>query len=160
MSVVVDLDEFMPDELAPELPKRARPGSARRMPHQRMRRRPQPDPEPENFYPDLAAFVSGFLAPTYAHEWTKLSSEWRWCSRWWLHTEAVVRLEAMWRAWEALRLDPGTGASTWLLHHADPHLAALSSSSGPFRQCKPGEHAGPPPLVTEDPPPGMFSPAL
>jgi hypothetical protein len=30
----------------------------------------------------------------------------RWCAQWRDHAEAVLRLEALWRAWETLRLDP------------------------------------------------------
>ncbi|MGV0111135.1 DUF4913 domain-containing protein [Arthrobacter sp. CP30] len=32
---------------------------------------------------------------------------------------AVSRLNALWRAWETLRLDPGTGMSDWWRIHAD-----------------------------------------
>jgi len=150
----LDLDAYLAAEAA-ETPRRTRPGASRRPPHRQPRRRGEP--VPVNLYPDVAAWVAGFLAAAYAHEWSKFGNEWRWCSRWWLHVEAVVRLEAMWRAWEVLRLDPGTGASTWLLHHADPGMSALTSTEGPFNRCKPGEHTAPPPLEVEQPPPGMFS---
>ena len=36
-----------------------------------------------------------------------------WCASWWAHPEAVLRLTALWRAWEALRLEPATGMSNW-----------------------------------------------
>lgn len=112
--------------------------------------------EPVTFYPNVAEFVAGFLAPTFAHEWDRMDREWHWCSRWWLHVEAVVRLEALWKAWEVLRLDPGTGASAWLRDHADPCMVALSRPHGAFHRCGPGEHAVYPPLVVELPPAGMF----
>ena len=34
-----------------------------------------------------------------------------WCPEWWLHPEAYVRLDALWRAWEHHRSTPGTGMS-------------------------------------------------
>ena len=108
------------------------------------------------FYPDVAAFVAGFLAPTYAHDWEAMDREFKWCSQWWLHVEAVVRLEAMWRAWEALRLDPALGASTWLLHHGDPGMAALTKPHGTFHRCSPEAHRVWEPLPVIPPPPGMF----
>lgn len=129
---------------------------ARRPPHRVPQRRPKTPPA--NLYPDVAAWVAGFLSPMYARDWDEMDRERRWCSTWWLHTEAVVRLEAMWKAWELLRHDPGSGASTWLLHHADPGLAALTSPAGTFRRCKPGQHRISSPLVLDEPPPGLFGP--
>ncbi|WP_221186477.1 DUF4913 domain-containing protein [Terracoccus luteus] len=38
----------------------------------------------------------------------------------------------MWRAWEALRLDPATGMSVWWRDHADHHMTVLFSPEGPF----------------------------
>jgi hypothetical protein len=147
--ITVDDDQADTDE-----PRRRRPGGSRR-PRPRVRPRGV-QAAPENLYPDVAAWVVDFLAPLYAHEWNEMDREWKWCSRWWLHTEAVVRLEAMWKAWELLRLDPGTGASTWLMQHADPAMAALTSPTGTFRRCKPDQHKAYDPLPLEDPPAGMF----
>ncbi|MEV6216495.1 DUF4913 domain-containing protein [Nocardia sp. NPDC051833] len=58
-----------------------------------------------------------------------------WCPEWWRHTGAVVRLDALWQAWEDLRRGGGFGMSVWLLDHMDPHVRVLLSSSGPFRHC-------------------------
>ena len=148
--ITVDDDQADEDERG-----RRRPGGSRR-PRPRVRPRTAEPVRPENLYPNVAAWVAGFLAPLYAHEWNEMDREWKWCSRWWLHTEAVVRLEAMWKAWELLRLDPGTGASAWLLQHADPAMAALTSPTGTFRRCKPDQHRAYDPLPVEDPPAGMF----
>lgn len=80
-----------------------------------------------------------------------------WCSQWWRHAEALARLDSMWRAWEHLRHDPGTGMSNWLLHHADPHLRVLMDPvAGPFALCKNGVHEGLPPLPHDAPPPDLF----
>ncbi|WP_130865280.1 DUF4913 domain-containing protein [Acidipropionibacterium timonense] len=72
-----------------------------------------------------------------------------WCPTWWRHAEAVYRFDALWRAWESLRINrPDTGIMDWLVQYADPTMAVLLSSSGPFRRCsnerghqepKPGE---------------------
>ena len=59
----------------------------------------------------------------------------RWCAKWWLHAEAVSRIEAIWRAWEALRLDGTLGPSVWWRDHADYHLAVLTAADGPFARC-------------------------
>jgi hypothetical protein len=136
-------------------PRRRRRGVDRRPPLQRMRQRPAAPPT--NFYPDVAAFVTGFLAGVYAHEWSEQDTGWRWCAQWCSHTEALVRLEALWKAWEVLRLDPGTGASTWLRDHADPAMHTLTSPAGPFARCTPVRHTAPPALVTATPPHGLFA---
>lgn len=56
----------------------------------------------------------------------------RWAADWWNNDEATQRIEALWRAWEASRQDPGFGMSTWWLNHADPHMNALLAPDGPF----------------------------
>jgi len=96
----------------------------------------------------VEAFVEGFLS---------LATELRtggpvaWCPKWWAHPQAVMRVSALWRAWETLRLEPGTGMSTWWTLHFDPHMRALvDAERGPFAFCG-REHAdgkpGPLPLV-------------
>ena len=162
----VDLDDGffdLDDSPTPrqEPARRRRPGASRRPQPRRPRYRVPEQAKPESFYPDVAAFVAGFLAPTFAREWHDQDTERRWCSSWWLHTEAIVRLEALWKAWETLRLDPGTGASSWLRDHADPAMAMLTSPVGPFARCKPGRHHALPSLVLDAPPYGLFDhPAL
>lgn len=64
----------------------------------------------------------------------------RWCPRWWGHPLALDRLESLWRAWEALRLDPGTGLSVWYRDHFAPTLADLTGADGPFRKCDANKH--------------------
>ena len=91
--------------------------------------------------------MSGVFAPVFGrHEGAGA----RWCVRWWDHGEAVLRLEALWRSWEALRLDPVLGMSRWLRDYLDPQLAILTSATGPFQSCnthgEEGEHYPPEPL--------------
>lgn len=111
---------------------------------------------PQTFYPNVAEFVAGFLSPVYAREWDKMD-DFHWCSRWWLHVEAVARLEAMWRAWETLRRDPGTGPSVWFRDHCDPAMTALTNPYGTFRRCHPNGHNVWNPLPVEPPPDAMFT---
>ena len=82
-----------------------------------------------------------------------------WCPQWWRHPEAVVRLEALWRAWEYLRKDPTTGMSVWLRDHCDPHMMQLLSADGPFKGCKPKQHSGHPtePLPCDRSPDDWFA---
>ncbi|WP_311380826.1 DUF4913 domain-containing protein [Arthrobacter sp. ISL-28] len=87
-------------------------------------------PEPELFYPDLASFVQDQLAPTSSRNMNGTSTTW--CPTWWRHAEAISRLEALWRAWEFLRLDPSTGMSVWWRDHADHHMGVLLSADGHF----------------------------
>lgn len=125
--------------------------------------RPEPaDDEPTDAPPPLRfatlpAFVAHF-ATWYRREVFD-SYERTWCPQWWRHPEAVVRLEATWRAFEALRGDPATGISVWLRDHADVHMAQLLVPSGPFRGCtaRDGHGTDPlPPLPLTDPPAGWW----
>ncbi|WP_219812347.1 DUF4913 domain-containing protein [Rathayibacter sp. AY1C7] len=56
----------------------------------------------------------------------------RWKAAWWESKEAVQRIEALWRAWEAARRDETDGPSTWWVNHCDPHMNVLLSMDGPF----------------------------
>ena len=60
-----------------------------------------------------------------------------WCPERWRHAEAIARLEAPWRAWEHLRLDPALGMSVWLRDHADHHMAVLLGADGPLKAAPP-----------------------
>ncbi|MGT2427529.1 MULTISPECIES: DUF4913 domain-containing protein [Actinomycetes] len=81
----------------------------------------------------------------------------RWAAQWWNNDEATQRIEALWRAWEASRQDPGPGMSSWWLSHADPHMTALLAPDGPFAatsdENQPGEL-----LPYQQPPAGRFPP--
>lgn len=97
------------------------------------------DDEPsEPYFPDLMTFVRDYLSPMYRRALS--GSATTWCPEWWKHSEAIARLEALWRAWEFLRLDPHTGMSVWFRDHADHHMGVLLSSEGPFKGCKPESH--------------------
>lgn len=96
--------------------------------------------ERKNLYGSVYQFVSDFLAQIYAREVSDRRPSFRWCPQWHHHAEAVARLEACWKAFEVLRVDPGTGSSVWFRDHLDPAMAALTSPEGPFRLCTDHTH--------------------
>jgi hypothetical protein len=109
------------------------------------------------FYPNLAEFVRDTLATTYRRQ-LDVGAGVTWCPQWWRHPEAISRLEALWRAWEFLRLDEDTGMSVWWRDHADHHMPVLLSTDGPFHGCSPdgGHHTKVAPLPCEEPPVTFF----
>lgn len=113
---------------------------------------------PELFYANVAEFVGEKLAPTYRRH-VNPGGGITWCPQWWKHAEAISRLEALWRAWEFLRLEGATGMSVWWRDHADHHMSVLLSADGPFKGCSPedGHRSKLPPLQCEEPPEGLFS---
>ena len=117
---------------------------------------PAADELPPMVYGSTDEFVYEFLR--YAYKRRIDGRTRRWAAEWWQYEEAVMRLEALWRAWEHLRLDPALGMSVWWRDHADHHMAVLFSDAGPFygvdgdeNTCKRGE-----PLPYTAPPPGLF----
>lgn len=113
----------------------------------------------ELVYPNVLAFVEGFLAPKYARNIHRdgISKAMVWCGQWWRHREAVSRLTGLWRAWESLRKDPTTGLTVWWRDYADPTMRALFEEHGTFDGCTPRQHAPKVyPLVTVSPPEGLF----
>ncbi|WP_239647409.1 DUF4913 domain-containing protein [Nocardiopsis baichengensis] len=87
--------------------------------------------QPDLFFASVEEFVREYLAPMYRRKVSARGSR-RWSAQWWRNPEAVARLEALWRAWENLRQDGGTGMSTWWRDHADYHMNALFDPDGPF----------------------------
>jgi len=97
------------------------------------------DQPPELYFPTVLAFVSEHLTPMYRRSVS--GTDRTWCAEWWRHAEAVSRLEALWRSWEYLRLDGNLGISVWMRDHLDHHMAVLLDADGPFKGCKPDQHA-------------------
>lgn len=79
-----------------------------------------------------------------------------WCRQWFRHPEALSRVDALWRAWEHLRLDGKTGMSVWWKDHADPQMAVLLSRKGPFYECDLNRHKEPDPMPCDIAPEGWF----
>ncbi|MFW0872432.1 DUF4913 domain-containing protein [Rhodococcoides corynebacterioides] len=88
------------------------------------------------YYPNAYRFFTEFLAPAYRRKTVDYPAM-RWCPSWFCHPEARARVDALWRAWEYLRLDPATGMSVWWKDHADHHMAKLLSPDGTFKDCTP-----------------------
>ncbi|MGL5859199.1 MAG: DUF4913 domain-containing protein [Angustibacter sp.] len=115
--------------------------------------------DPPLYYRSVDEFVREWLRHVYKR---RVDGRRRvWAADWWRYPEAIARLEALWRAWEHLRLDPATGVSVWWRDHADHHLAVLFDPDGPFagadgdeHQCGRGQ-----PLPYTAPPDGLFPPA-
>ncbi|WP_235532561.1 DUF4913 domain-containing protein [Nocardioides sp. Root140] len=101
-------------------------------------------------FPNVYVFVNDFLSKVYARPVHRQTS-WKWCSHWWDHPEAVSRLEALWKAFEALRQDPGTGGAVWWRDYADPTMAALADPEGTFAECSDTSHEVPPDLPVLQP---------
>lgn len=112
------------------------------------------DAPPPLYYGSVDEFVRDFLVPVFSRQVGDRAAR-RWSAEWWRNPEAIVRLEALWRSWEHLRLDPATGMSVWLRDHADHHLGILWDTDGPFAKstdsARPGE-----PLPYSPPPEGLF----
>lgn len=70
-----------------------------------------------------------------------------WCARWWEHEEALLVLTALWRTWEAARVDTTVGIAKWLTTTAYPLLDRLWAADGTFRQCTDDRHRLPPTLA-------------
>lgn len=111
---------------------------------------------PRLYYGSVDEFVREFVCPMFGRNVGEEGrAEYRWSARWWESAEAITRLEAMWRSWEHLRLDPATGTSVWLRDHADYHLGVLMSPTGPWALSRDTAGRGEP-LPYEAPPEGLF----
>ena len=91
---------------------------------------------PEPLYDAVEPWVDEWFAPTFG---PRLGFD-QWCPQWWEHAEAVVRLEALWRAWELLRLDPALGMATWLRDYLEPQWDVLIAATSPLQGCEPASH--------------------
>ena len=116
-----------------------------------------PPAPPQLYYRSVDEFVRALIIPVFRRN-VGPRAENRWSAGWWESAEAIMRLEAMWRAWEALRNDPATGISHWLRDHADHHMAVLLSPTGPFARSQ-DEAKTTDPLPYTPPPDGLFPPA-
>lgn len=106
------------------------------------RRKGKKDEPPPLVYQTVDEFMTEFLAPTIRRRLNGQTLTW--CPRWWAHPEVLISVNALWRSWEHLRLDPATGMSTWLLHHCWPHLREImNAEDGPLSRCNivDGHHA-------------------
>ena len=63
---------------------------------------------PELYYGSVDEFVRELLIKTYRRRIDGRGSGRVWSAEWWRSAEAISRLDALWRAWENLRLDGDT----------------------------------------------------
>jgi len=103
-------------------------------------------------YPSLEAWVVNHFSRVYVRP---LGGVHRWCAQWWQHAEAISRLQALWRTWETLRVEP-LGLDTWLRERLDHHLPHLLAATGPFTSCTPDRHVAPRDLATTPATPGWW----
>lgn len=89
--------------------------------------------QPEPIYADVAAFVTGWLAPRSE----RLPA---WCDSWWLHPLALTRLRALWQSWEVANAEGGAAISKWLIYDYDHHITKLTTKGGPFHECHNSHH--------------------
>lgn len=109
---------------------------------------------PQLYYGSTNEFVRDHLRHVYKRKIDGMHTFWS--PRWWASAEATARLEALWRAWEHLRLDPSTGPSVWWRDHADHHMSVLMGSVGPFSKEVDVTATIRDPLPHEEPPPELF----
>lgn len=94
--------------------------------------KPAGEDAPQLVFGSVDEFVREYLRKVYR---PRIDGRRRfWAADWWNYPEAVARLTALWRAWEHLRLDPGTGSSIWWRDHFDHHMAVLTGPEGPFSE--------------------------
>jgi hypothetical protein len=110
--------------------------------------------EPTLFFGSVDEFVRERLRYTYSRRVGPQGPN-RWSAQWWKYPEAISRLDALWRSWEALRLEPTFGMSVWWRDHADHHMRMLMSTEGPFADSR-DQNAQGEPLPYTAPPAGMF----
>uniref|UniRef100_UPI003F4921DC DUF4913 domain-containing protein n=1 Tax=Amycolatopsis sp. CA-151526 TaxID=3239921 RepID=UPI003F4921DC len=109
---------------------------------------------PKPLFPTVEEWVLNWLAPTIRRP---AQGNQVWCPRWWAHAEGICRLDALWRAWEALRLDGTTGMSVWWRDHFDYHMTVLQDPQrSPFGQCRDGHTDDLEPLQVMPAPPGTW----
>ncbi|MDQ0867478.1 NADH:ubiquinone oxidoreductase subunit [Arthrobacter globiformis] len=94
----------------------------------------------ELVYGSAEEFLHEQLLPTYVRDLDGRAA--RWCIESYFHPEAVSRIEALWRAWEHLRLDGATGISVWWRDHADHHMNVLLDAR-PVLQMRHAKTPGP-----------------
>lgn len=81
-------------------------------------------------------FFDRFLRNQYPTTVTRMQ-QLRWSRKWYMHTEAVTRVSALWKAYEAARRDnPDNYMSDYLRFHSDYHMDRLMRADGVFDDCR------------------------
>lgn len=113
--------------------------------------------DPEDSRPDdpwHVAFVEWVQTHFATVEFLTAEPKIRWCATWWVHTEVVARLTALWSAYLAAEAaegeDAATAKSNWWLNHWDEHRAILFHDKGPFRKAATSNTATSIPAATNE----------
>lgn len=113
------------------------------------------EPCVEPLCPDVETWVEHVYAPVFIRRITQTQ---RWCSRWWDHAEAIIRLTALWRTWETARAaDDEAAMADWLRLVFDAINPVLLAPDGPFTSCTPDRHADQAPMPLLPAPPGHWT---
>lgn len=119
---------------------------------------PEPAPENEKIEPryrNADEFVEHFLRNAVERRVnTANNSSLRWDPRWRRHPEVVLRLDALWKAFEGAVASTDPGAmSKWWIYDFDPHMRViLEGESGPMSNEHDQDIHPPLPMVKATPP--------
>lgn len=103
---------------------------------------------------DVATWVEHVYAAVYIR---KITQTQRWCPSWWAHSEAIVRLTALWRTWEAARAsEEESGMADWLRTCFDTINPVLLAADGPFASCTADRHSEQTPMPLVGAPAGFW----
>lgn len=109
---------------------------------------PEPEPveetpEPEPAFRTVYDFYEGIYGPLYEHHDSnpgvlqqRGTAPIRWCKQWWNHESVMMRLTALWQAYEVAYAEGGGAVSTWMLDHADRHFDRIMAEGGPLSECR------------------------
>lgn len=119
--------------------------------------------EPETVYPNVGAWVTQWLLPTYSRPLDD-ASRFRWDPQWWRYPEVVMRLEPLWISWEKMRLEGGPAMVVFYRDYLDPMMRVILDPDGPFHTYNPHKEKPdaarnelPDPLPHSPMPPGLFN---
>ena len=101
----------------------------------------EPDEQPPACYFGSLGEFAGWLLEVYRRSTRGQARVF--CPQWWKHPEAIARMDALWRAFEQLRQDPGTGMSVFWRDHVDHHMSVMLDADGPFKGCEDGHSEHP-----------------
>lgn len=107
---------------------------------------PEPEeetPEPEPAFRTVYDFYEGIYGPLYEHHDSSPGvlagrgpAPIRWCKQWWNHESVMMRMTALWQAYEVAYAEGGGAVSTWMLDHADRHFDRIMAEGGPLSECR------------------------
>jgi Domain of unknown function (DUF4913) len=103
-----------------------------------------PEEAPPRVYHSSNAFFTDYLSIVFARDLGRDNVHW--CEEWASHPEAAEVVDALWRSWETLQRDAGTGLGVWFVNFSYPMMSQLFDPSGTFASCAEGACNAPPPL--------------